>query len=77
MFLVSEVPLYTVCAKGGRGCVSEVSYMHARLPAGKGERGSSSLTRVLPTGPNPPYPLDDFSRLALRHESLNSLFHVA
>ena len=29
-----------------------------------------------PTGPNPPYHLDNFSRPALRLGSLNSLFHV-
>jgi len=30
-----------------------------------------------PTGPNSPYHLDDFGRPALRHGSLNSLFHAA
>jgi len=64
-FLMSEVPLYTVCAKGGRVCVREESYMHARLPTGKGTlaepnpqsrsnpmyRGTSLIRNSAPLGP--------------------------
>jgi len=40
-------------------------------------RGITNRERVLycqPTGPSPPHHLDDFSRPAMRHGSLNSLF---
>ena len=69
-----------VCGVLGDSSGVEASLLASAAAVSSSESACTPRERILywqPTGPNPPNLLDDFSRPALRHGSLNPLSHIA